>query len=56
VRVAARREIAKIARDAGYAVKCLDADKYKGVRRKKGCNDTEKMCLKCEEIYAQKHA
>jgi hypothetical protein len=52
----ARRKIAKELRDAEYAVRCLEADKYLGVRKKKGCNGTEKMCQTCEEIYANKHS
>jgi hypothetical protein len=54
-RTAARRAFAKELRDIGYAIKCLDVDEYKGVRKKKGCNGTEKMCQKCEEIYAERH-
>jgi predicted transposase YbfD/YdcC len=50
-RTAERRRIARELRDAVYAIKCLDADEYKGVRKKKGCNGTEKMCLACQEIY-----
>lgn len=52
---AVKRALEKIVRDAKYAIKCLEADEYKGVKRKKGCNDTDKMCMACEEIYAKRH-
>lgn len=39
---------------AERAVRCLDADKYKGVRKKKGCNGTDIMCETCTDTY-QKH-
>ncbi len=54
-KTAAKRAAAKIERDAIYAIECLEAKNYKGVRRKKGCNGTEKMCQVCEKIYIDKH-
>jgi hypothetical protein len=41
--------------DARQAVKCDKADDYQGVRKKKSCNGKDKMCQKCEEIYAGRH-
>lgn len=35
------------------AVRCLDADKYKGVRKKKGCNGTDIMCETCTSKYQE---
>ena len=54
-RTAERRAIAKELRDAKYAIKCLDADEYQGVRKKKGCNGTEKTCEACTKLYLDKH-
>ncbi len=42
--------------DARQLIKCDDADKYKGVRKKKSCNGKETMCEACEKIYADKHS
>lgn len=55
VKVAARRKVAKELRDAEYAIKCLDADEYIGVRKKKGCNGTNKVCEACTKKYIDKH-
>ena len=36
-------------------LQCLDYTKYKGSRRKKGCNGAETMCAACETLYLTKH-
>jgi hypothetical protein len=36
-------------------VKCLDSSTYKGVRKKRGCNDSDKLCSTCTKIYLDKH-
>jgi hypothetical protein len=36
---------------AERAVRCLDADRYKGVRKKKGCNGSDIMCETCTNKY-----
>ena len=42
-----KRNRAKAIRATERAVRCLDADRYKGVRQKKGCNGTDSMCETC---------
>jgi len=37
------------------AVKCPDADRYKGVRKKKGCNGTDVMCEACTTKYRKRN-
>lgn len=54
-RTVVRRAEAKEIRDAAYAVRCLDADGYKGKRLKKGCNGTDTVCEACSKIYVDKH-
>jgi hypothetical protein len=54
-RVAAKRAIAKGIRDAEHAICCPESAEYKGVRKKKGCNDTEKVCEACTKIYIDRH-
>jgi hypothetical protein len=50
------RKAAELAEDdARQAIKCDKADEYQGVRKKKSCNGKDKMCQKCEEIYAGRH-
>jgi hypothetical protein len=49
---AIRKAAETLAKDAEYAIKCKDADTYKGKRLKKGCNGKEKMCQVCEAKYA----
>ena len=41
--------------DARQLIKCDDSEKYKGVRKKKSCNGTDKMCETCTKIYLTKH-
>lgn len=47
IRAAAKAEL-----DRQRAIKCPKADEYKGVRKKKGCNDTDKMCEACSMTYS----
>jgi hypothetical protein len=54
-KTAMRRKIAKELRDAEYAIKCLEAEDYKGKRRKKGCNGMDKMCEFCTKTYLDNH-
>jgi len=54
-KTAMRRKIAKELRDAEYAIKCLEADEYKGKRLKKGCNGMDKMCEFCTKTYLDNH-
>lgn len=54
-RTAMRRAAAKVLRDAAYAIKCLDADKYMGKKLKKGCNGTDKMCEACTKRFVDNH-
>lgn len=51
---ARRRATEKAIRDAEYAIKCPEADDYKGVRKKK-CNGTDHPCEYCEKKYLDKH-
>lgn len=51
----ARRARAKAALVIERQKKCLDADKYKGSRKKKGCNDTNVICEACNQKYVDKH-
>ena len=51
-----RKDIERTARDEARKIKCLDADTYKGMRLKKGCNGTESMCTTCLQTYKEKHA
>jgi hypothetical protein len=53
-RTKVKRALAKEIRDAEYAVKCLDADEYKGVRKKK-CNGTDYPCEACAKKYLDNH-
>lgn len=53
-RTAARRAIAKTIRDAAYAIRCLEADEYKGARKKK-CNGMDHPCEACAKKYLEKH-
>jgi hypothetical protein len=46
-KTAHKRAIAKAVRDAENLIACPVSAKYKGARRKKGCNDTEVMCQAC---------
>lgn len=48
---AARKEKARLDKEAARQIKCLDADKYQGKRKKKGCNKSTKMCAACEEKF-----
>lgn len=52
----AKREREKAKLVAERAVKCLDSDTYKGVRKKQGCNKSDKLCSACEKIYLDKHS
>jgi hypothetical protein len=46
-----KRNRAKELLAAERQLQCLDYTKYKGSRRKKGCNGTEIMCAACETLY-----
>jgi hypothetical protein len=50
-----KRNRAKTALQAERSIKCLESDKYKGSRRKKGCNGAETMCAACETKYLTKN-
>ncbi len=54
-RTSERRRAAKELRDAEYAIKCLEADEYKGVRKKK-CNGTDHPCEACAMRYKEVHS
>ena len=47
----AKRQRQKESLVAERAVRCLDADRYKGVRKKKGCNGSDIMCETCTNKY-----
>jgi len=53
-RTTERRRVAKELRDAEYAICCLDAAEYKGVRKKK-CNGMDHACAACAKLYLDKH-
>jgi hypothetical protein len=55
LRTVKRRAAEKGIRDAERAIKCQDADTYKGVRQKAGCNGTKTVCSTCQKIYLDKH-
>jgi hypothetical protein len=48
-----KRDKEKLA--AARRIECLDAKKYKGSRKKKGCNGTEEVCEACNKRYLDKH-
>ena len=49
-----RKAADKAAKDVEYAIRCPDADAYKGVRKKK-CNGMDHPCETCAKIYQEKH-
>jgi len=50
-----KRAVAKAILAAERAVRCLDADRYKGVRKKRGCNGTDIMCETCTSKYRERN-
>ena len=52
---AIRKAAETAADDLKQAIKCDEAENYKGMRRKKGCNGKEKMCEACSKIYLTRH-
>lgn len=52
-KVAYRRAVAKAARDARDLLACPASKTYQGKRKKKGCNESEIMCEKCAQIWAE---
>jgi len=54
-KTAERKRVAREIKDAENAIRCPDADEYKGIRKKKGCAGLEKMCVACSKIYLDKH-
>jgi hypothetical protein len=50
-KTAIKRAIAKAIRDAEHLIACPVSAKYKGARKKKGCNDTDVMCQACTQKF-----
>jgi len=50
-----KQAVAKAILAAERAVQRPDADKYKGVRKKKGCNGTDVMCETCATKYRERN-
>jgi hypothetical protein len=50
-----KRDRAKEVLAAERQLQCLDYTKYKGSRRKKGCNGAETMCAACEKKFVDNH-
>jgi hypothetical protein len=48
-----RKQRQKESLAAERAIRCLDAARYKGVRKKKGCNGTDIMCETCTNTYRE---
>jgi hypothetical protein len=48
-----KRQRQKESLAAERAMRCLDADRYKGVRKRKGCNGTDIMCETCTNKYRE---
>lgn len=50
-----KRAVAKETLAAERAVQCPDAARYKGMRKKKGCNGTDVMCETCNTKYRERN-
>jgi hypothetical protein len=55
VKKAAQKAADKAFKDAANLLACPVSDEYKGKRLKKGCNDTESMCVACTLKYQEEH-
>ena len=49
----AKKKLAKDAQDLLYLTCCPVAQEYKGVRKKKGCNGTDQMCISCTQKFTE---
>jgi hypothetical protein len=50
-KTAAKRAVAKAAKDAENLIACPVSEKYKGSRKKLGCNGTDVCCTRCSEKW-----